>query len=322
MAAAYTAFRHRRSLLLVNLEHQVRFEELPWVKAVEGYRDTGDHAGQEAMVQVLRHLAELALQGWPATVLPNALVRELGTLARTGGITLPLVEELAADIFTGTFTPKFLAAAKDAGALLDGTLYAAYYDIDYAAVAALDASPGQPGRRDCPEFSDLCRTRADITKHRWPSVAEGGMVIEQAQILTTHNLATLAGPVGARPEPGWADLARRSFTAFCRLIARLHGNPHPLTTVKDAAYAWRQALFYLSLAEPGEQTALVSWLGEETTRQPEHIRARLAPVAAGLRLIHAGGAFGTDGTLDDGAARRFLGWDTRHWMLATPSSMG
>ena len=40
---AYAAFRRRRSLLLLNLEHQVRFGELPWIAALQPFR--ADSAG-------------------------------------------------------------------------------------------------------------------------------------------------------------------------------------------------------------------------------------------------------------------------------------
>ena len=35
---AYAAFRRRRSLLLLNLEHQVQFGELPWIAALQPFR--------------------------------------------------------------------------------------------------------------------------------------------------------------------------------------------------------------------------------------------------------------------------------------------
>lgn len=81
--------------------------------------------------------------------------------------------------------------------MLSGSIYERYYGIDYAAVAAL---PEPAGRDRWPkpsdEFAVLCRERAGAgDQGRW-SVAHNGTIIEQAQILTTHNLATLAGPLG------------------------------------------------------------------------------------------------------------------------------
>ncbi|MFE0104558.1 hypothetical protein [Streptomyces sp. NPDC059009] len=322
MAANYRAFRNRRSLLLLNLERQVRVDELPWARAVTAHADTG--AGQEPAAEALRQLGELAVQGFPGTILPNPLIRELGVLARQADLGAPLVEELAADIFMGTFSPKFLAAARVAAELLAGSLYERYYGIDYKAVRNLAISESAAalnrsyGARTTPGFAKLCAERAgggDL----W-SVAAGGKVIEQAQILTTHNLATLVARVGIAPQPGWEDLARRCFGTVCRLTARVHHNPRPLATIKDAAYAWRQLLFHLSLCDADAQARVLTWLDEEAARHPAHVAARLAPALTGLRLIASGRSFDADGTAERGAARRLLGWSTDgHWLRPDPT---
>ncbi|MGF1428398.1 hypothetical protein [Kitasatospora sp. LaBMicrA B282] len=332
MAANYRAFRNRRSLLLLNLAGQVRVEELPWVRALAAHRDGQD--GLQPARLALRRLGELAVQAFPGTLLPNPLVRELGVLARQAELDAPLVEELAADIFMGTFSPKFLAAAEVAADLLEGTLYERYYELDYAAVRELargelvpaeaerneaertgtagDAATAGRRPRSAAGFAELCRQRADVTGQRW-SVAANGKVIEQAQILTTHNLATLVARVGIAPASGWDDLARRSFGTVCQAVARIRHNPRPLSTIKDAAYAWRHLVFQLSLCDPATQARVIAELGAELTRQPVHVAARLAPALVGLRRAAAGSPG------DATPARPFLGWTTGpHWLRADP----
>ncbi|MFD7457010.1 MULTISPECIES: hypothetical protein [unclassified Streptomyces] len=321
MAAAYRAFRNRRSLLLLDLERQVRVEELPWVRAVAGHRE--DAAAGTSALTVLRQLGELAVRAFPGTILPNPLVRELGVLGRQADLDAPFVEELAADIFMGTFSPKFLTAARIAAELLTGTLYERYYGIDYRAIrdlaiAETGSAPSRGrGARTSPGFARLCAERAGTTVGPSWSAAANGRTIEQAQILTTHNLATLVSRAGITPEPGWPALPRHSFTTVCRLTARIHNHPRPLATVKDTAYAWRQMLFHLSLCAPAEQRATLAWLDEETARHPSHVATRLAPALHGLRRVAEGGAFDADGTADGGRGRRLLGWTTeRHWLPA------
>ncbi|MFF3847301.1 hypothetical protein [Streptomyces sp. NPDC002328] len=129
-------------------------------------------------------------------------------------------------------------------------------------------------------------------------------MIEQSQILTTHNLATLVHRVGIAPAPGWEDLARRCFGTVCRLTARLHGNPRPLGTIKDVAYAWRQLLFFLSLCTEAERTRTLAWLSEEAARHAGHVTTRLGPALTGLHQVAAGGS------AEDGTGRRLLGWST------------
>ncbi|TMR33763.1 hypothetical protein [Actinomadura geliboluensis] len=301
MASVHRAFRNRRSLLLLNLEHQVRVDELPWVEAVQKYRRTDGDARQNAHA-VLTQLGGLTLHAFPGTAIPNPMISQLSGLAKQAGFAVPFVEELAVDIFMGTFTRKFLDAAKLAGELLDGTLYARYYGIDYAAVGSMRKG-----------FDELCAKRAgNPGAGPWGRVAANGMVIEQAQIITTHNLAALVHPIGVTPLDGWDGLARRSFGVTHRLVRRIQGNPRPLRTVKDAAYAWRQTVFYLALCGLKEQVSAIAWMQDELDRQPAHTVRRLDPVLAGLRHVLAGD------TLDDGTAshaRRFLGWSTTgHWM--------
>ncbi|MEV0732155.1 hypothetical protein [Polymorphospora sp. NPDC050346] len=310
VAATHHAFGNRRSLLLRNLEHQVRFDELPWVRAIAGHQHTTDGTRDDAGA-ALRRLGQLTLDSFPATVLPNPMVRQLAGLAREAGLGLPWVEELAADIFEGTFAGKFLTAAKIAGEVLAGTLYERYYGIDYAALARIDDVDrrGRHAAATSPAFDALCLTRAG-TGGRC-SVAANGMVIEQAQILTTHNLATLV-TVGVSPAAGWPDLARRTFATAATLTARIQHNPRPLPTIKDTAYAWRQMLFHLSM--PGvDPTAAVGPLWDDLDRQPPYVRDRLAPALDGLGHVVAGGGFGPDGTARSG--RRLLGWAVGgHWL--------
>ncbi|MCO5996332.1 transcriptional regulator [Actinoallomurus rhizosphaericola] len=300
MTAVYRAFRNRRSLLLLNLRSQVRLEELPWVRAVARYRSTATGGGPARTALV--RLGELALQGFPGTILPNPLIQELSALARDAGLDVPFTEELAADIFMGTFSPKFGRAARLAADVLEGTLYERYYGIDYAAVRGLT----EPDR-----FAAVCRGRAGSpAEGSW--VAANGMVIEQAQILTTHNLAALVHPVGVDPAGGWADLARRAFTTVCRRVAQVEGNRRPLGMIKDAAYAWRQVVFFLSLCGLADQITVIAGIQEEARRHPEHVVRRLAPVLAGLRHVLVGGRLDDDSAPN---ARRLTGWSANgHWM--------
>ena len=99
-AATYEAFRKRRSLLLLNLESQAKFAELPWIRAVQPWTGS-DEESRTASRNVLREAGTLAMAAFPHTILPNKLVKELRAVANAAGTPLPFVEELAADIFMG-----------------------------------------------------------------------------------------------------------------------------------------------------------------------------------------------------------------------------
>ena len=323
---AYAAFRKRRTLLLLNLEHQVRFGELPWIAALQPYRAGRDDTARAAR-QALAEVAFLAMRGFPQTIVPNPLVSEMTALAGQAGVALPLTEEVAADIFTGMFTVKWNAAAAAASALLDGTLYARYYDLP-----APQAWPGgiaaivtqRWGKQVAEGFTALCRSRAGEARSGAGSArrtAVNGTILEQSQILTTHNLAALTATLGLHDRiaglaPG---LAGRTLACTVRWLAQDQPAWRPrLHAVKNAACAWRQAIFFLSLCPQPVQADAVARLRDQIEATGnEDFKARFQPAVDGLAHIIAGGRFDTDGTVPQPAAgRRFLGWTAGpHWIL-------
>ncbi|HLT39589.1 MAG TPA: hypothetical protein VK034_25070, partial [Enhygromyxa sp.] len=196
-AQIYAAFRRRRSLLLLNLEHQVQLDELPWVAALAPFRRS-DLGTRAAARQTLEQVALLTLAAFPQTLTPNPLVKEMQALAQRAELSLPLVEEVAADIFMGTFTTKWVAAARQAASLLDGTLYARYYDLPRPGDERLESTGERWGKRTADAFAKLCTEQAREAGHTansW-SVAANGTVLEQSQILTTHILVALIDGLG------------------------------------------------------------------------------------------------------------------------------
>ncbi|MGW3962717.1 hypothetical protein ACWED2_23055 [Amycolatopsis sp. NPDC005003] len=300
-AQTYAAFRRRRGLLLLDLAHQVRLEELPWIRALEPFRARRPDVARAAR-QTLTQTVLLALGSFPQAILPNPLVRELGALAVQAGLPMPLLEELAADIFVGTFTEKWRTAAATASRVMAGTLYARYYDLP-------DEWPPPPRkllRRTADDFAAVCEARAG---RRRRSVAGNGMVIEQSQILTTHNLAVLAEPLELRSRLG-PDLAGQVFTWVVRRLAGQRSWNRQL--LKNVAYAWRQAIFFLSFSGESEQRAAVTRLGELVAQAG--LQDRFGPAVTGLAAVLDGARFAPDGTLPDGPGRRLLGWTTGpHW---------
>jgi hypothetical protein len=319
---AYAAFRRRRSLLLLNLEHQVRFGELPWIAAIRPGQAGRADAGRAAR-QTLEQVTLLAITGFPQAILPNTLIAEMAVLAQRAGLSVPLVEEVAADIFTGTFTEKWRLAAAAASEHMAGTLYARYYDLPgpgtwAAPPAAQPARRGRRwGRKVAGDFAALCAARAGAQAQ--PSdapasyAAVNGTILEQAQILTTHNLATLTGALDLRDHltalaPQLAD------RAFAWLVRRLRQQPDDwharLQAVKNAAYAWRQAIYFLSLCEEAAQAEALARL-----RAASDGLTGFAPAVDGLAHVMGGGQFDASGRAP-GSGRQFLGWTTGlHWAL-------
>ena len=314
--AVYAAFRRRRSLLLLDLASQVKLGELPWVAAVEPWVGS-DQASRDAARATLVQAATLAISAFPHTIVPNRLVKELRSLASGAGISLPLVDELASDIFMGAFSENFLRAAQVSARILRGTLYERYYGLPFDRVQGLDdIEKKRFGVPSSPGFASLCEELAGATARGSRSVARNGTIIEQAQILTTHNLAALFNEFGLAGSLPLPQLARRCFKWICRRqqmkVNEWRGR---LQMMKNTAYAWRQLVFFLSLVDPSEVAAFIDWSAGHLNEQTADFRQRFEPVLAGLRFVVAGGHIGVDGQAGpDG--RRFLGWSVgRHWLL-------
>ncbi|MFP2926054.1 hypothetical protein ACLESO_12710 [Pyxidicoccus sp. 3LG] len=307
-ASVYEAFRRRRSLLLLNLASQVKLEELPWARALDAHRTAGLAETARAR-QTLEQLVLLTLTSFPEVILPNKLLQEVSALTKGAGLSVPVVEELAADIFMGAFFEKFPKAAQWAAQLLTGTLYERYYAAPFAKPRTLGDPAG---------FAKLCASRAE-SGGKAPAgasyVAANGRVIEQAQILTTHNLATLVQALGLRPqlELHLEPMARQCFVRLCELLElQTHHFHAKLRNVKQAAYAWRQMVFFLSLLSDDTQRAFVQWAEEALSKRRGDLPRRLRGAMAGLHHTVEGGSM-ADAPSE---ARCFLGWTVeRHWVL-------
>jgi hypothetical protein len=319
--SVYGAFRRRRTLLLLSLQSQVRLDELPWVAALAPFRKQ-NLSGQARARQTLEQVSALAFTGFPQTILPNPLISEMSTLSEAAGLKLPLVEELAADIFMGTFTPKFERAAVVASTLLAGRLYARYYELPEASAYPKPEAPKEKrwGKATAADFAALCQARAkpaENVKVKTYSVAANGVVLEQAQILHTHNLAVLFEALGL--SHALAD--RLVPMAKDCLVWILRRNAQPvadwraqLQLIKNSAYAWRQMIFFLSLAPPEEVSRFMAWARETFEAQKESRVARLKPALLGLEAVHGGARFDAEGRVP-GGGRRFLGWTLGpHWL--------
>ena len=322
-AATYRAFRRRRSLLLLNLQNQVALNELPWVAAVEGdrLRNTG---AAEAARQALTEASALTLSAFPQAVLPNKLLQEFRALAKTAELHLPFVDEVAADIFMGEFSNKFIEAARRAAKPIAGTLYARYYDIDTDVLATLPDRPklktSESRLRRSQNGSDaltiLSARRARAELGTWHP-ATNGTIIEQQQILTTQNLAPLFCELDLKKllHSRLGKLALTCFEWICaRQQMRIACYHARLVMLKNTAYAWRQMVFYLSMLDESGRHYAVEDIESHFATQPAAFRDRFLPVMIGLRLAAAGHRLPqTEPTVE--GARVFLGWSTTpHWL--------
>lgn len=332
MAATFDAFARRRSLLLVNYAHQVRISEIPWVSVMDKHRKKNTSTSTEIASSIETHAAwsalvsaaQTTLEHWPGTITPNPLISQLSFLAREAGIKQSrFVEEIAADIFMGEFTPKFARAAVAAATMVQNTVYGQYYGIDAETLCSLrKVEEQESGEVKCDKtFGDICRERSHmpLEDSRWEVsyVVSFGMIIEQSQVLTTHNLAAF---VNLGVDCDWAVLAGKAWNTCVTLLHLATKQRYPLATIKNAAYAWRQAIFFISEAQKEDgDTVIREFLrtarikeAETATEAGAHA-VRIDLVLNGLEDVLDGGKVDEDGKTRRG--RRFLGWSAGpHWV--------
>lgn len=303
-AEIYRVFRKRRSLLLLNLESQVKIEELPWVNIINKYRQKSLKS-EEVAKSALTDIVKLAIVNFPHAILPNKLLQEIAALAKQANLELLIVDEVAADIFMGEFSPKYAHAASIAADFLKGSLYEKYYQIDYSEFGKRKSFFSKNiGKKDANEFSKICISRAPKSEDRW-SVAGNGVIIEQQQILTTQNLAALFSQLELDKSllHQLPYLVKKTFKWICARQQKSLDNYHSkLIMTKNTAYAWRQLIFYLSLIEEKEIEAIYSQLQEYLSRQQNDFTVKFQPVLNGL----AESIGLNSGRMD--TYRPFLGW--------------
>jgi hypothetical protein len=176
----------------------------------------------------------------------------------------------------------------------------------------------------CPEFDAYCLELAALPEGGNPR-ARNGAIIEQASILTTHNLAVLVDGLNLREllAEQWAEMAERTFE---NVLNRLERRVLPeaiqwqqrMRASKSLAFSWRQMIFFLSNMEPAaQQNFLLNSKASLLTRSSV-ARQRFAPAIQALDYVLAGGALPREASHRDvDGCRRVLGWT-----VSTPFLMG
>lgn len=257
------AFAARRSLLLLNYASQVRVTELPWISVVDALLAAGT-AGDEverikaATTNFCRAITVNALKCFGETPLCNPFIAELKPLVVQAQLEpCYLTEEIAADIFMGSFVDKFARAYEVAQEFLKGTKYQAYY-----AIREPDATP-----LDSKGFIQLCSSRAGVPMYETTSLLGGvgyewsittnGKLIEQGQILTTHNLAALFVALNLHESLDALDvpaILQRCWKEVMRLAALMEESTEIDWRIRGQwrryiGYSWRQMLFFFAVLE-------------------------------------------------------------------------
>jgi len=347
--ALRVSFSKRRSLLLLNLQSQVKMQELPWATVVlDACAKTSDT--RLVAKQALEEIVMLNYKTFPQTIIVNKLLSSLKTLVDAAGLTdtCPITEELAVDIFEGRFSEKFVAASRIAASILRGSIYERYYDIEqfYRDVLTTEGTvrgtvtmvPGfgrghnmaRTGIGTAHWFGECCTARARLpalpaseSRYAYRKPAENGQIVEQQQILTTHNLASFFGALSLASKLDCLDLSRRTWQWILKEMNNLPEDYRNMLRVcKNVAYAWRQLLFYSSFVE--DTGLVIDMLTADMSafaEAPASLRTRLTdllltPLQA-VAYAHADASGRTGG---NAAVTMLLAWVTNRHPLLPPAA--
>ncbi|KAL0215935.1 hypothetical protein P9112_008119 [Eukaryota sp. TZLM1-RC] len=235
MFQLYHAFERRRSLLLLNLEGQVRIEEVPHFQKLLDHLDMAEVLIQRQMQEfdACKLVLRAYLERFPFTQLPNKFISALKQFSINNS-QLCLIPELAVDIFENGFSPNFLRAVHVTVPRIRNTLYAKYYKVDCDELSAVN---------DPRDLYKICERRASTFSSQSRSyTVRNGKIIEQVYILTTFNLAEIIGVFDFNPKVlARACLNCVSFLCGTHLETEVSKSVH-----KNAAYCFRQLLFFFS----------------------------------------------------------------------------
>ena len=273
--------------MLLNLESQARIEELPWIEALLKARsDTTKFADYSKAV--LTEFVSQTLTHFPHVQFPNPLVEQMQDLAKRANLKLPFVPEIAADIFMGTFSPRFEQAAHITAQRYKGKLYGRYYNLPET---VLNGSLGS-----------LCTERAGKSSRQGFSVAYNGTVIEQALILTSHNMAGVFSALDLSALNCEA-LALNCFDWLCDRLELIPPTYHAeLISLKNSAYAWRQMVALMSELPDSEMNVMTTKLQSHLGHRSVDLQGRLTPIMRALSSAAIEGTYLSD------RSQQFLGW--------------
>lgn len=199
-----------------------------------------------------------------------------------------------------------------------GSIYARSYAIDYARIVeSLEDNTGarEPSMRRRDLLAEICADRAGVKLGTYHP-ATNGQVIEQQLVLTTHNLAALLSVEGMAElfRDHWGSLARRCFQWVTEQLQLPDAGYHVgLLRIKNAAYAWRQMVFFIS-QDASAANGFLEWARGHLEAQPPDFRHRFEPALRRLVLAVRGEELDASGVA---SAPVFLGWTSdRHWLMA------
>ena len=226
------AFMTRRSIMLLDVDGQVRASEVPWIGVLQRVLkiDEHSHASRE---KGLAWLLGMSINTFPHCMVPNETLR----LIRECKPEIPVLEELAVDIFTGRLVPKFgrtcELAAKQLGT---DSAYCRYYGGYLSQLW---------GRKSI--------SSADLVEWAGRGLDAGmytvrnGMLLERVRVATCFNMLL---PLSVLSDDfDWRGAALKTWAFIIRLGITEREPCLLRSDIRKLVQAWNLLLFYVSSSQ-------------------------------------------------------------------------
>ena len=173
----YKSFKNMRSLLLLNLESQLKINEIPQYNVLcKVYKK--DKSSNSLILSKL--LLSYYTEWFPGDIMPNRVVKMFYNLLKSEDKNLGLCEEIACDIFQRRFGEKYDTSLNIAKNNMINTLYSEYFELDDIYKNPLN-------------LTNLSLTLKEKyygnNNAYWTN--SNGQQIHASMVLTTHNLTQL-----------------------------------------------------------------------------------------------------------------------------------
>jgi len=180
--AIYAAFRQRRSLLLLNLEHQVAARRAAVGAALQPFRTRGS---RRADARARRWSSWSFWRGIVSYVIP-AQQAVAGDWRHEQSAGFRCLSSRVAPTSSWHLFGEFLRAASNGGPRARAFCYERYYDVPAVRVLTLNDLEQKWGVKTSPA-SPICASSWRVRKRPRARPCYNGTILEQEQILTTHN---------------------------------------------------------------------------------------------------------------------------------------
>ena len=237
----YKSFKNMRSLLLLNLENQLKINEIPQYNVLCKVYKRDSKSSNSLILSKL--LLSYYTEWFPGDIMPNRVVKMFYNLLKSEDKNLGLCEEIACDIFQRRFGEKYDTSLNIAKNNMINTLYSEYFELDDIYKNPLN-------------LTGLSLTLKEKyygnNNAYWTN--SNGQQIHASMVLTTHNLTQLDRFLDN------LDVLKVLRNITFKLLNLLGNNTIESLECSQIGHCWRNFMYYASKCSMCDISKYLNWI--------------------------------------------------------------